>query len=172
MDIDLIGETCGPFAQRGLRRSMNFDVAKWKSLVHGALLARGAQQKSDQGEAPVPRETEVAIIHSGGRPDIQASVRQIFRLTKTKQTVSTDAWEKTVSVVFNEESIRQRKRRMKTTQSYSQQTSVFLYTQKQAVPETFGERRRKHYSGYNTGDVLGWVDCLPTDELWCTTRQP
>ena len=170
--MDLIGETCGPFAQRGLRRSTNFDVAKWKSLVHGALLARGAQQKSDQGEAPVPRETEIAIIHSGGRPDIQASVRQIFRVEKTKQTVSTDAWEKTVSVVFNEESIRQRKRRVKTSQSYSQQTSVFLCTQKQAVPETFGERRCKRYSGYNTGDVLGWVDCLPTDELWRTTRQP
>ena len=82
LDMGLIGETCGPFAQRGLRRSTNFDVAKWKSLVHGALLARGAQQKSDEGEAPVPRETEVAIIHSGGRPDVQASVRQIFRLVK------------------------------------------------------------------------------------------
>lgn len=171
MDMDLLGESCGgPLAQRGLRRSKPFEVGTWKSLLHGALLARGAQQKSDEGEAPVPCDTDVVLIHSGGRPDILASARQMFRLEKSKQVVNTDAWEKKVGVVFNEEGIRQRKKRIKTSDGYSQQTDVFAYTQKGCVPETFPERRRKHYSGYNTGDVIGWVDCVGSDDLWVTSR--
>ena len=94
----------------------------------------------------------------------------MFRLAKSKATTGTEATEKVLSVVYNEESIRQRKKRVRGSEAYSQQSTVLSYTQGACVPDTVPEKRRPHYTGHNTGDVIGWVDCLPSDSLWTVTR--
>ena len=53
----------------------------------------------------------------------------MFRLAKSKATTGTEATEKVLSVVYNEESIRQRKKRARGSEAYSQQSTVFTIDQ-------------------------------------------
>ena len=58
-DCEQMGETLGPNSQVGLRRNPSFDASgDFRLLTHGLLVARGAQIKSDDGEATIFAPTE------------------------------------------------------------------------------------------------------------------
>ena len=50
-DVDLLGETIGPNCQDLLRRKFQPDIGLMRKLVQGALLGRGAQRRTEEGEA-------------------------------------------------------------------------------------------------------------------------
>ena len=165
-----MGETVGPGSQIGLRRNPPFDgLGDLRSFIQGIMLARGAQTKSDTGEATVPAATEVICFHTGGRPSVVTECRKIFRLLTSKSD-GVDCCEKLVSVVFNEETMRARKKRIRGSDAYTCQTSLGIYSGRTLVPDVVPEKRRPHYQGYNTGDVVGFVDALAMTEQWETSR--
>ena len=108
MDMDLIGEGMGPRQQPGLRRRAAFDQAELSAILQGCMLGRGAQTKSDQGEATVPCPTDMVWVHTGQRPESKREVKRIFRLESSKSD-AIDCNMQDINVIFNEESIKARK---------------------------------------------------------------
>ena len=88
----------------------------------------------------------------------------MFRLAKSKATTGTDATEKVLSVVYNEESIRQRKQRVRGSEAYSQQSTVLSYTQGRVCPTPC----RKSAGRNGRRDRLGGLLALG-DSLWTVT---
>ena len=166
-DSDLLGESIGPNAQPGLRRAVNFESNDLRSLIHGALIGRGAQVKSDQQEATVPAAAELFVWHGARNSLIE--LRKCFRLEKSKAD-GVDPVEKICTIVFNEDSVRNRKKRVRTSGGYSCQTTLVTYSGRQLVPDLATEKKRSIYSGYNTGDVLGFVESTAPAMQWQTTR--
>lgn len=167
--MDVVGEAVGPKSQPGLRRKAFLDSAALPALLQGVILGRGAQVKSEHNEATVPGPTDVVAVHLGGRPEGMKEVKKVFRLQDSKSE-AIDCALKTCNIVYNEDSVRQRKKRIKGSDPYSQQSTVLFLSQKPLIPDTIPEKRRKEYAGYNTGDVIGWVEVLPTSQLWECSR--
>ncbi|CAJ1454983.1 unnamed protein product [Effrenium voratum] len=169
LDTDLMGEAPGPKAQPGLRRSLPLEAnGELRSIVHGTMQARGAQLKTAEGETTCPAPGELICVHDGGRK-IMPEVRKLFRAMTSKGDIL-DCNEKQASIVFNEETIRVRKQRIKSSEAYTCQTSMSMFTRSILVPTMIPEKRRAHYQGYNTGDVIGWVDAVPANALWEAPR--
>ena len=140
-----MGETLGPGGQIDLRGNPPFDgLGDIRSFIQGIMLARGAQ----------------------GPPLVVNEYRKFFRLLSKSDGV--DCCEKLVSVVFNEETMR--KKRIRGSDAYTCQTTLCIYSGRTLVPDVVPEKRRPHYQGYNTGDVVGFVDALASTDQWETSR--
>ncbi|CAJ1393014.1 unnamed protein product [Effrenium voratum] len=169
LDTDLMGEAPGPKAQHGLRRFLPLETnGELRSIVHGTTQARGALMKTAEGEATCPAPGELICVHDGGRK-IMPKVRKLFRPMTSKCEIL-DCHEKQASIIFNEETMRARKQRIKSSEAYTCQTSMSMFTRSTLVPTMIPEKRRAHYQGYNTGDVIGWVDAVPANALWEAPR--
>ena len=131
MDMDLIGEGMGPRQQAGLRRRAAFDQAELSAILQGCMLGRGAQTKSDQGEATVPCPTDMVRVHTGQRLESKREVKRVFRLESSKSD-AIDCNMQEINVIFNEESIRTRKSRVRG--PYTDIKSLVLH------PESLGAR--------------------------------
>ena len=170
-DMDLMGETPGLNAQVGLRR---FPEVKgdgdFKNLLQSVMLARGAQVKSDAGEVTVPGNGEIIAVRTAERGLLQAEVRKVFRL-KAARHEGTDCDEKCINVIFSEETVRSRKKRVRGSEAYTTLTSIQAFSAAQLVPGVVPEKKRMHYPGWNNGNVVGWVDALPATALWESTRE-
>jgi hypothetical protein len=170
-DMDLMGETPGLNAQVGLRR---FPEVKgdgdFKNLLQSVMLARGAQVKSDAGEVTVPGNGEIIAVHTAERGLLQAEVRKVFRLQAARHE-GTDCEEKCINVIFSEETVRSRKKRIRGSEAYTTLTSIQAFSAAQLVPGVVPEKKRMHYPGWNNGNVVGWVDALPATALWESTRE-
>ncbi len=166
--MDLIGEGMGPRQQAGLRRRAAFDQAELSAILQGCMLGRGAQTKSDQGEATVPCPTDMVWVHTGQRLESKREVKRVFRLESSKSD-AIDCNMQEINVIFNEESIRARKSRVRG--PYTQTSSLWCFTQKALVPDMVQEKKRSEYPGWNTGDVIAFVDLFPERNLWDTHRQ-
>ena len=165
--MDLVGEGMGARQQQGLRRRAFFEAGELTAILQGCILGRGAQTKSDQGEATVPSPTDMVWVHLGHREEAKKEVKRAFRLESSKsEAIDCNLLE--VSIIFNEESIRARKMRIKG--PYSQTSSLWCFSQKILVPEVLQEKRRSQYAGWNTGNVIGFVDLFPERSLWDTNR--
>lgn len=167
--MDIIGEASGPKGQPGLRRKAFLEQSELQAVLQGCMLGRGAQVKSQHGEATVPSATDVVAVHLGGRPEGMKEVKKVFRLQDSKSD-ALDSMVKYCNVIYNEESVRQRKKRIKGPEPYSQQSTVMLLTQKPLIPDTIPEKRRKEFAGFNTGDVIGWVEVVPASQMWECSR--
>jgi hypothetical protein len=69
-------------------------------MLHGAMVGRGAQIKSDQQEATVPAAAEMVVFHCNGQ-QAKSEIRKIFRLMSAKGD-NVDCCEKTMAVVCND----------------------------------------------------------------------
>ena len=138
-DADLLGESIGPNAQPGLRRAVNFESSDLRSLIHGALIGRGAQVKSDQQEATVPAAAEMFVWH--GARNSHNELRKCFRLEKSKAE-GVDPAEKIFQIVFNEDSVRNRKKRVRTSSGYSCHSTLVVYSGRQLVPDLASEKKK------------------------------
>ena len=112
-------------------------------------------------------------IHCTGRSatDTMRDVKKVFRLASSKSD-QIDCHQKNYSLIFNEESIRQRKKRIRGSDPYSQQTTLAVFSGKPLVPDMVPDKRRIYYAGYTSGDVIGWLELLPAQDLWETSRPP
>ena len=167
-DLDLCGETTGVNSQVGLRRNPIIDgTGEFRNIIQAVMLARGAQVKSDAGECTVPGQSEIICIHSGDT--VNGEVRKCFRLLSAKHE-GTDCEEKLISVVFAEDTMRSRKKRIRGDNAYNTITWLQIYSAQTLVPTTVPEKRRVHFAGYNLGNVIGWVDAIQPGAMWETTR--
>lgn len=137
-------------------------------MLHGAMVGRGAQIKSDQQEATVPAAAEMVVFHCNGQ-QAKSEIRKIFRLMSAKGD-NVDCCEKTMAVVYNEETVRARKKRIRTSSGYSCHSSLCFYSGRNLVPDLAPEKKRSVYQGYNTGDVVGFVEAVSPQNQWQTTR--
>ena len=69
-----------------------------------------------------------------------------------------DCSEKTMAVVYNEETVRARKKQIRTSSSYSCHSSLCFYSGHSLVPDLAPEKKRSVYQGYNAADVVGFVE--------------
>ena len=154
----------GVNSQIGLRRLQPLDGnGEIKSLIQATMLARGAQVKSDQGQITVPAPGEIVCFHAASdRPGAISELRKIFRLAGEQ---------KNITVVFQEESVRSRKKRIKGSEAYRCDSYLHLFSGLTLIPGLAPEKRRLHYDGFNTGNVMGWVTCLQPNSLWEATRK-
>ena len=137
-------------------------------MLHGAMVGRRAQIKSDQQEAAVPAAAEMVVFHCNGQ-QAKSEIRKIFRLMSAEGD-NVDCCEKTMAVVYNEETVRARKKRIRTSSGYSCHSSLCFYSGHSLVPDLAPEKKRSVYQGYNTGDVVGFVEAVSPQNQWQTTR--
>ncbi len=113
LDVDALGESMGPHGQPKLRRKTSIDMGVLRKLVHGAILGHHGQKKADTGEATVPAAGDLVVLYDGCRgKTVQKDLRSLFRLQSSRND-NIDCEVKLVTLVFNEESIRQRKQRVR-----------------------------------------------------------
>ena len=64
-------------------------------------------------------------------------------------------------LLFNEKSVRDRKKLIRGTKGYTQQLQMTLYGEKAALPE----KERTSYTGYSSGDCIGFITMLSPDKM-------
>lgn len=174
-DLDCMSEGIGPLCAHGLRKTKSLDMVLpvLRKLVHGALLGHGAQRKNEEGEATCPAAGDIVMIMGGARPvaNFRKDVRTLFRATNNRND-TVDCEETMLSLVFNEESIRSRKARCRGSNAYSLHAPLLIYSPTTLVPECVMEKKRCHFPGYNTGDVVGWINGLAASDMWTLPRCP
>ena len=133
VDLDTLGESQGPNAQKMLRKRFNPSPTLLRKLVHSSTLARGSQKKSDQGEATCPAEGEVVLIHVSKDRSIKET-RSLFRLASSK-TDNIDCEEKELLLAFDDASMRNRKKRVRGGSSYSCRSVLHFFHSGKPGPE-------------------------------------
>lgn len=136
-------------------------------MLHGAMVGKGAQIKSDAQEATVPGPADLVILHVAD--GMKAEVRKVFRLMSSKGD-GVDCCEKACQVFWHEETVRSRKKRIRTANGYSCCSNLLMFSARATVPDLVPEKKRSVYQGYNTGDVVGFVEALAPSAQWQTTR--
>ena len=81
LDLNLLGESVGPGANELLRKRLNPSEDLFRKLVHGTMLARGAQRKEDD-QCTCPAEADFVFVHVGDRS--KKDVRVLFRVRGTR----------------------------------------------------------------------------------------
>lgn len=170
LDLDVVGESPGPKSQPGLRRKATLSHGELQALIQGTMLGRGAQVKSDENgiEATVPSPCDWVAVHATGRSDPMGNLKKVFRLANSKSD-AIDCCQKNYTLIFNE-TIRQRKTRVRGNDPYSQCTTLAVFSAKPLVPDMVPDKRRIHYAGHSTGDVVGWLELLPVQDFWEAAR--
>ena len=165
LDVDLLGETIGPNCQESLRKKFQPDIGLMRKLVQGALLGRGAQRRTEEGEATNVPEGDVVALHAG-MDRAGAMCQSVFRLATAKKD-DMDAEIKQLLVTYDDDSMRSRKKRSRG--SYSTYSTYYLASHHcltQAIPE----KQYQHHKGYCTSDVFGPVKAMQASELWHASR--
>ncbi|CAK9022581.1 Uncharacterized protein (Fragment) [Durusdinium trenchii] len=169
LDPGLLGESWGPGQQARLRKKYLADDALLRKLLHGAMIGRGAQKKTPEGETTVPARGEIVIVHVG--PDkSKQEVRAVFRLQSARKDAVLEAEEKELLIAYDDDSIRQRKKL--TRGSYSLRSSLLFFSESPLIPDLMPEKQYETYNAWNTADLVGFVKALPPSALWHTNRTP
>lgn len=165
VDVDLLGETIGPNCQELLRKKFQPDIGLMRKLVQGALLGRGAQRRTEEGEATSVPEGDLVALHSG-MERAGSLCQSVFRLSTAKKD-DMDAEVKQLLITYEDDSMRSRKKRSRG--SYSTYSTYYLASN-QSLPQTIPEKQYQNHKGYCTSDVFGPVKALPASELWHGSR--
>ena len=165
MDVDLLGETYGPNCQENLRKRFQPEVGLLRKLLHGCLLGRGAQRRTEEGEATAVPEGDLVLLHTGIDRSTSTCL-SLFRLATAKKE-DMDSEVKNLLVTFDDDSIRDRQKRVKG--AYSTY-STFLLASSQALSQAIPERQFQFHKGYCMSDCFGPVRATPVSELWHATR--
>lgn len=167
LDLDSLGESQGPGAQPYLRKKFTADNFLLRKLIQGSMLARGSQ-KRDNNEATRVVDGDLIAVHDGfGHPGGMREAKALFRLSTSKKESELDSEVKEVLVVFDDESIRNRKQRVRG--SYCGSTSMLLASSA-ALPQCLPEKSFDHCQGHNTSNVISCVKAMEPSELWHTNR--
>ncbi len=164
LDVDHLQE-----AAARAERKVPLTEGRMRRLIHGALIGRGAQKKMDN-EATKPKGQDVVFIHDGGRPHLKNIVACPFRLANSK-TKALDSEEKVVTICYNEEVMRKRKRLIRGSEPYSLKSHLYIFSSKSRIPDVICERSRSKYPGWNVGDVLGFVSPPSSSAMWSLPRK-
>ena len=165
LDVDLLGETYGPNCQESLRKRFNPENGLLRKLLHGALLGRGAQRRTEEGEATTVPEGDLVAIHSGV-DRATSNCKALFRLSTAKKG-DMDSEIKDLLVTFDDESVRNRKKRVRG--AYSTY-STYILASGQHLTNAVPERQYPHHKGYCAADVFGPVKAIKASDLWHATR--
>lgn len=114
-------------------------------------IALGAQVADKNRTTAPPENVICAVIDSTG--SVPSSL-----LKKAQKTM--------IWLLFNEKSVRDRKKLIRGTKGYTQQLQMTLYGEKAALPE----KERMSYPGYSSGDCIGFITMLPPDKMWRLPR--
>jgi hypothetical protein len=168
--ITLNADNLNELAGRAPHRKAPVELELLKKLVQGALLGRGGIRETDENPVAVPAG-DVVALHDGGRPSVQQLFLDIWKPThKVLGTVvkhsAVDMKVKKVTLVMNEETVRQLKARVRGSNAYTLVHTCTLVSEMDLVPDMCPEKARVHYSGYNVGDALGFINLENYAKLW------
>jgi hypothetical protein len=168
--ILLSSDNLAELAGRAPHRRPPIEFGDLKKLVHGALLGRGGTRETE--ENPVSMiPGDVVALHDGGRSPVQAMFVDLWRPThKVLGTVvkhsAVEVKLKKVTLVLNEESVRQLKWRVRGANAYTLVHSVTLGSEQELVPDMCPEKQRSYYKGYNVSDAMGFLNLEPYSKVW------
>ena len=167
LDMDSLGESQGPGARKLLRRKFTADLPLLRKLIQGAMLARGSQ-KRENSEATRVVEGDLVMIHDGlGHPGGVKEAKNMFRLSSAKKEADLDSEVREVLIVFDDESIRQRKQRVKG--SYTSHTTL-LVASAAPLAQSVPERAYEHHPGHTTSNIVHGVKALAPADMWFASR--
>ena len=166
LNADNLSEVAGRAPHR--RPPVEFELVK--KLVQGALLGRGGIRNVDESPVAVPAGDMVAL-HDGGRQTLQQMFVDIWKPThKLLGTIvkhsAVDMKVKKVTLVMNEETVRQLKSRVRGANCYTLVHTCTLVSEMELVPDMCPEKARSYYSGYNVGDALGFITLENYNKVW------
>ena len=167
LSCDNLAEIAG----RAPHRRPPIEFNDLKKLVHGALLGRGGT-RGESEENPVSIiGGDVVAMHDGGRMPVQAMFVDLWKPThKVLGTVvkhsAVEVKLKKVTLVLNEESVRQLKWRVRGNNAYTLVHSVSLASEQELVPDMCPEKQRSLYTGYNIGDAMAFINLEPYNKVW------
>jgi len=162
LSVDNLAELAG----RAPHRRPPIEFNDLKKLVHGALLGRGGT-RGESEENPVSIISgDVVALHDGGRTSLQQMLVDLWKPThKVLGTVvkhcAVEVKLKKVTLVLQEESVRQLKTKVRGNNAYTLVHSVSLASGQELVPDMCLEKQRPFYSGYNVGDAMGFISLEP-----------
>ena len=167
LDMDSLGESQGPGARKLLRRKFTADLPLLRKLIQGAMLARGSQ-KRENSEATRVVEGDLVMIHDGlGHPGGVKEAKNMFRLSSAKKEADLDSEVREVLIVFDDESIRQRKQRVKG--SYTSHTTL-LVASAAPLAQSVPERAYEHHPGHTTSNIVHGVKALAPADMRFASR--
>ena len=168
LDLDHLGESQGPGAQPLRRKKFTADTQLMRKLIQGSMLARGSQ-KRDNSEATRIIDGDVVVVHDGfGHAGGMKDARAMFRLSTSKKESELDSDVKEVIVVYDDESLRNRKQRVRG--SYAGTTSM-LFATSAPLTQCLPEKAFDHCQGHNTSNVINRVKAMQPSELWHSNRR-
>ncbi|CAE7656878.1 unnamed protein product, partial [Symbiodinium necroappetens] len=168
LDVENLGESMGPNCQKFLRRKFGVTDKLLRKLVHGAMSGRGSQKRNDEGEVTVPVETDIVCIHTGtDRASADKEAKNLFKLSTSKAGPDCDI--KEVNLIFNDSSIRSRRRINRRT-AYSVVSNLTLATQVPMIPRVIKEKKYTAYAAHNSSDCIALVMALQPADMWHLPR--
>ena len=179
LDTSLLGEGTGPGAQEGLRKVWRPDEAVINKLLGSALLGLGAQADKS-GKCNAPGEAVVAAVvdplNVWQKSLLKDSCSQTVWLCFNEARANDFVQDVIVNIFFFkpgtalcEESIRARKKKVRS-HSYSQRLELNLYSEK-SLGVVLPEKPRQCYSGYSSGDCIGFITAMPIGNMWRVPRR-
>ena len=171
LSADSLGEVAGRAPHR--RAPVDFELVR--KLVQGALLGRGGSRDSDENPVTVPAGDLVAL-HDGGRPTVQQMFLDIWKPTRkvsgaVVKNSAMDVKVKKLTLVMNEETVRQLKSRVRGANAYTLVHTCTFVSDMELVPDMCPEKARCHYTGYNVGDALGFINLENYGKVWQAENQ-
>eukprot|EP00435_Cladocopium_sp_Y103_P050067 s89_g15.t1 len=160
LDVDCLGESMGPACQHALRKQFQAPQALLSKLIHGSMLGRGSQKVTEAGECTAVIEGDLLMIHVGMNRS-KKEIKGLFTVGNGKQNRS-DADLKDSIILFTDESLRSRKKRVKGSYSgHSHLVTASSANLSQAVPE----KTYDYHAGSCWSDVVTNVEALSGSEL-------
>eukprot|EP00435_Cladocopium_sp_Y103_P020629 s1684_g5.t1 len=162
LDLELLGEAQGPGCQPGLRKQFSAPAPLLSRLIYGSMVARGSQKVNDEGEAKAVVEGDLVMVHCGSRG--KKEIKAMFSGSKNQRAESEL---KETIIVYTDESLRSRKKRVKGGYSgHSQLVTASSAPLAQVVPE----KSYDFHTGSCWSDVFSGVQALGASELWYASR--
>ena len=175
----LSADSLGESASRGPHRRAPVESAVLRKLVHGAVVGRGGHRvdPAEETSSVVIPAGDVVALHDGGRTGVQSMLvdtfrpmHKVFHTALTKQS-PVDVKLKKVTLVLNEDAVRQIKARVRGGKAYTLVHSVTLASDLELVPDMCPEKQRRWYSGYNVGDAMGFIGLENYNKVWQADAQ-
>ena len=167
MDLDLLGETCGPNCQGNLRKQFQPQAGLLSKLLHGSMVARGSPKDNDAGEATQVVEGDVVAIHTG-MERTKKEAKNLFKPSSAGKGSKVNSELKDTIITYTDDSLRSRKRRVKG--SYPG-CSHMLFASSSCISLSVPEKSYQHHTGNCWSNVFSQVSALGPSDLWHTTRR-
>ena len=168
--IMLSADSLAEVAGRAPHRRPPIEIEVLRRLLHGAPLGRGGERESEEHPVSIPGG-DVVALHDGGRGQVQAMFPDLWKPTRKSsgtvmKHVAVDVKLRKLTLVMNEETVRQLKARVRGSNAYTLVHTVTLASTAELVPDMCPEKQRSLFSGYNVGDALGFINLEMYHQVW------